>query len=173
MSKTWFCSDHHLGHANIIKFLNKDGQRIRPFDSVQEHDETIIERHNSLVRPEDRVYFMGDVSMKRKDIELVRRMNGRKKLIKGNHDIFKLKDYVPYFEDILSYRVYPEHGIIFSHIPVHKQQLLHRFKFNGHGHLHQNLIEDDQYINLCLEHTNFYPVDMEEILERIGYIKNG
>lgn len=189
---TWFCSDHHLGHANIIKFTDRPGGKlIRPFASVEEHDETIISNHNALVSPKDRVYFMGDVAINKKFLHMVGRMNGRKKLIKGNHDIFALKDYTPYFEDIVACRVYPDHDLIVSHIPVHPGQLEHRFKWNAHGHLHINLVRrqelimeecgyasteideiDNRYINLCLEHTNFKPVSMDELLAKMGKEKN-
>lgn len=175
MSNTWFISDPHFGQRNIIKFTDKEGNRIRPFDSVEEHDETIIERVNAKVKPEDRLYVMGDVAMGRKSIHTVSRLNGRKKLIKGNHDIFKLEDYTPHFDDISSYRIYPDSGIIVSHIPVHPSQLEHRFKFNAHGHTHQNLVYtihkdkstttlDQRYINLCLEHTDFGPVSYDELV---------
>ncbi len=167
MSKTWLCSDHHLGHSNIIKFMDDKGNRIRPFSSIEEHDETIIANHNALVSPQDRVYFMGDVVIRRSSLPLISRMNGRKKLIKGNHDIFKLRDYQEYFEDILSYRIYPDSGIIVSHIPVHPSNLERRFKLNLHGHTHINVLEDTRYKNLCLEHTDFKPVNLQEILDNV------
>lgn len=75
-----------MGHRNIITFKDDDGKLIRPFSSIEEHDETIIENHNKLVKPEDRVYFMGDIAIGRQHIQKIGRMNGRKKLIKGNHD---------------------------------------------------------------------------------------
>jgi calcineurin-like phosphoesterase family protein len=175
MSKTWFCSDHHFGHANILNFVNNEGKIFRPFKDIDEHDEMIIKWHNELVSPSDRVYIMGDLAINKKSIPKVARLNGRKKLIKGNHDIFKLKDYLPYFDDIVSYRVYPEHGIIVSHIPVHECQLERRFKFNFHGHLHDNIVldmktkhPDKRYINLCLEKTNFRPVEMNDLLIKLG-----
>lgn len=177
MVKTWFISDTHFGHNNITKFTDKNGERIRPFDTVEEHDETIIANHNALVKPEDRVYVMGDVAIGRRHISSVGRLNGRKKLIKGNHDIFKLADYVPYFEDISSYRVYPDSGIIISHIPVHTCQLENRFKINVHGHLHSNIvmgsgkyhpmIPDPRYINVCLEHTKMKPICYDELLAKV------
>jgi calcineurin-like phosphoesterase family protein len=189
--KTWFVSDTHFGHANIITFTNKDGSLVRPFSSIEEHDETIVENWNKVIKPEDRVYHLGDVVINRKHLPILDRLNGKKKLIKGNHDIFRLGDYAPYFEDILAYRIYPSHGIVCSHIPIHECHLEERWKVNCHGHLHQNLvtrslqqvtmgntplwpphflepINDKRYINLCMEHTNYSPVSLDEILERIN-----
>ena len=197
MTNTWFCSDHHFGQASIITFKDKEGELIRPFSSIEEHDETIISNHNALVRPNDRVYVMGDICIHRRNIPMIGRLNGRKKLLRGNHDCFRLKDYAPYFDDIDAYRMYPEQGIIVSHIPIHPSQLEWRFKFNVHGHLHSNIVTKDvpkvveidcrggpfydiahevvpdtRYINLCLEHTDFKPVSSDEICEKIGWEKN-
>jgi len=86
---------------------------------------------------------MGDICIHRRNIPMIGRLNGRKKLLRGNHDCFRLKDYAPYFDDIDAYRIYPEQGIIVSHIPVHTCQLERRFKFNVHGHLHSNIVTKD------------------------------
>ena len=110
---------------------------------------------------------MGDVVMNRKYLSLVARMNGRKTLLMGNHDIFKVSDYTPFFEDIKSYRIYPNLKLIVSHIPVHTGQLDHRFKFNAHGHIHANLIDDPRYINLCVEHTNFSPISLDDLIAKM------
>ena len=56
MKQDWFCSDWHLGHKNIIKLSN------RPFSSIEQHDETIINNYNKVVNREDNVYFLGDLA---------------------------------------------------------------------------------------------------------------
>ena len=180
MSNTWFVGDLHLGHEGMIRFTDKDGKKIRPFATVEEHDETLIQNINKCVNPQDRLYFLGDVVINRKYLPKLARLNGRKKLLCGNHDIFKLEDYTPYFEGIAAYRIYPKMGVIMSHIPIHPNQLEHRFKFNVHGHLHSNLVlggkhpltPDARYINICPEHTKFMPVSMDEIIDRIGFDKH-
>ncbi len=58
----WFISDTHFFHANILKFLNKQEQRIRPFQSLEEMHELMIERWNSVVKDRDYVYHLGDVT---------------------------------------------------------------------------------------------------------------
>ena len=180
MAGTFFIGDLHLGHEGMIRFVDKDGKKIRPFGSIQEHDEALIANINSLVKPEDRLYFLGDVVINRKHLPQIDRINGRKKLLYGNHDIFSYKDYAPYFDDMCAYRIYPKMSLIMSHIPVHPCQLEHRFKFNVHGHLHSNLVlggkhpmtPDERYINICPEHTGMMPVSMDDIIERIGYDKH-
>ena len=61
MSATWLISDPHFGHANICRFLNDDGSKLRPWDTPEEMDEVLVSNWNSVVRPKDRVYCLGDV----------------------------------------------------------------------------------------------------------------
>jgi len=110
------------------------------FDSIEERDEHLIKVWNERVSPKDTIYHLGDVSIPRKGLKQIDRLNGRKILIKGNHDIFKMDDYYPRFADIRSYKMLPKHGIICSHIPVHSGQLAYRFKWNIHGHTHGNIV---------------------------------
>lgn len=160
-------SDWHLGHAGMTGFLRPDGERLRPFSSIDEMHETLIERHNKLVHAKDRVYILGDVAIPRSALKLLDRFNGNKVLIRGNHDIFKIQDYLPYFADIRG--AFFRDGLIFTHIPVHPENLQGRYIGNVHGHLHCHRILDDnarpdeRYFNSCLEVNNFSPVALEDI----------
>lgn len=190
MRNAFFISDQHYGHSNMLEFFGDEAKtvKVRPqFSNVEEMDEEMVKRHNSVVGPKDRIYFLGDVCISRKAIHRVLpRLNGRKVLLKGNHDIFPLKDYTPYFEDIRAYKIYPEQGIICSHIPIHTSNLERRFKINIHGHLHTNFVKkefyvkrfqdgkwvdetpnDPRYINVCVENINYTPISLEEILNKI------
>jgi len=77
---TWFTSDTHFGHANIIRYSN------RPYDTTEEHDEALIANWNFSVQPNDEVYHLGDFSFGNKAMEILPRLNGIIHLIKGNHD---------------------------------------------------------------------------------------
>lgn len=165
--RTWVAADHHLGHANILNFKRDDGSPLRNFKSIEEHDETIIENHNKLVDKSDRVYILGDVVIYRRSRHLLGRLNGRLVLVKGNHDIFKIQDYLPYFDDIRSYVVQKDQDgnkVILSHIPIHPDSV-GQFGTNIHGHLHNGRVEDDRYICVSLEHTNFAPIQICEALK--------
>jgi len=170
MSSTFFCSDHHLGHEGSFKTLKApDGSPLRPFSGLEEMHEAMIDRHNATVGKNDRVYMMGDVAISRKYLPLISRFNGKKVLVRGNHDIFRLSDYTPYFEDIRACKVYPAHGIIVTHIPIHPSGLENRITINIHGHTHANNVtivgfDDPRYINLCVEKTNYTPVSLEDVL---------
>ena len=179
-------SDHHLGHTNSWeKFKREDGSPLRPFTSTEEMNETMIERHNAKVKEQDTVYFLGDVVINKKYLELVKRMNGRKILIRGNHDIFKDEDYREVgFEQIHGVRVFVDKFIL-SHIPLHPDCVSERFRVNVHGHLHANEIKmpwgvnadrneiiyadfpDPRYLCVCVEQIDFTPLHFDEVEERI------
>ena len=170
-------SDHHLGHTNSWeKFKLEDGSPLRPFSSNEEMNETMIERHNAKVKEQDTVYFLGDVVINKKYLELVKRMNGRKILIRGNHDIFGDELYYDAgFEQIHGVRVFVDKFIL-SHIPLHPDCVTERFRVNVHGHLHANqvmswqIIDEDpvykpdpRYLCVCVEQTNFTPLHFDEV----------
>ena len=161
MKEPWFISDTHLGHENIIQYCN------RPFTCADEMDEYMVDQWNKCVGKYDRVYHMGDVAINRKKLSILERLNGKKVLLKGNHDIFPLEDYLPYFEDIRAYKIMPAHGIIFSHIPISEYQFSARFKWNVHGHTHEFRLPDERYFNACVEWTRYKPIRLGEILEQL------
>lgn len=182
--KTFFTSDLHFGHHNIIAF---DG---RPFDSIDEMDSELIRRWNAKVGKGDLVYILGDLIWKSANpTKLVRSLNGQKILIKGNHDqwfhtvetktlLSEIKDY----DDII---VILDSGeikrCILSHYPIHF--------YNGHyhgaimlyGHVHRSLEYDltKDYAKWLNDHEcsvemynvgtmcwNYEPVTLDEILEK-------
>lgn len=77
---TWYTSDQHFGHANIINLCH------RPFADVDEMNAALVDRWNSVVQPGDRVWVLGDVALTPKALGPVAQLNGRKVLIAGNHD---------------------------------------------------------------------------------------
>ena len=182
MPSVFLTSDTHFGHVNICKFTNYDGSPVRPWDSVEEMDEEMVKRWNDTVGPKDKVYHLGDVVINRKSLQILDRLNGDKVLIKGNHDIFPLKDYVKYFRDIRAYHVM--NGCILSHIPVHKESIA-RFGTNIHGHTHGNRVRklrgvnvktgellysdviDPDYFCVCVEQTDYRPISFEDVLQKI------
>lgn len=169
MPSVWLVSDTHFSHAGVCRFLRADGSKLRPWDSVEEMDEEMVELWNETVKPNDKVYHLGDVAINRRGLDVLNRLNGDKVLIKGNHDIFKLHDYTRHFRDIRAYHVMDK--LMLSHIPIHPQQQ-GRFRGNIHGHLHSNLVldkwgnPDPFYANVCVEHTGFKPILFEEVRAR-------
>jgi calcineurin-like phosphoesterase family protein len=179
MPAVFLVSDTHFGHVGVCKFLRNDGvTKLRPWDSPEEMDEEMVKRWNERVRPNDKVYHLGDVVINRRALKTLERLNGDKVLIKGNHDIFRLEEYTPYFRDVRGYHVM--NGMILSHIPVHESSL-YRFGTNIHGHLHANRVMkpspsrwfpnqeviDPRYHCVCVEQTDFAPILFEDVIKRI------
>jgi calcineurin-like phosphoesterase family protein len=177
MPAVFLVSDTHFGHAGVCRFTRNDGvTKLRPWDSADEMDEAMVERWNERVRPNDKVYHLGDVVMSRKSLAIMRRLNGDKVLIRGNHDIFKDTDYREHFRELRAYHVM--NGMILSHIPIHSESL-GRFGVNIHGHLHANRvmllgfngkitdIVDTRYHCVCVEQTDFAPILFEDVIKRI------
>lgn len=184
MSDTWFISDPHFGHASMLKFLRQDGALLRPqFANVDEMDDFIITQHNSVVKPDDKVYILGDIAMKKRFLEKVLKLNGRKRIILGNHDIFGYKEYARYFGEVYHMRTLPGEGILMTHIPIHIQSVK-RGWVNVHGHLHAQIVAQDQqmiegtladqhpkYYSVCVEQHNYTPVNMDIIRDKVKALK--
>lgn len=164
-------SDPHYWHRNITTFINDDGTKMRPWDDVEEMNEALVANHNSVVKPTDKVYFLGDIAFKSKYLEILHRLNGKKVLIKGNHDNLKLKDYLPYFYDIRS--CHPMDNFLLTHIPIHPSSLS-RWKGNIHGHLHSYRVKkedgsiDERYLCVSVEQTDFKPISFEDAKKRFN-----
>lgn len=178
----WFISDTHFNHKNIIKFTKPDGSPIRPgflsrktnkfvsFTDINQHNEMLADNWNSTIAPHDKVYHVGDFG----DIEFVKRLNGKKRLILGNHDS-RIDKYqlVKYFEHVIVSRVFATEfvrPIIVTHFPLHKDERGNAPRYvNVHGHIHEKTIYDSNghpdpwYINVSIEQTNCYPIHWDEV----------
>jgi len=176
MPNIFFASDHHFHHKNILTFKDQDQTPLRVFDDVDHMNEHMVCCHNNVVKPTDKVYFLGDVSMSRnaKGLEILRRMNGEKILIKGNHDLCSLGQYLTYFKDVRGSHQFD--GMILTHIPIHPESLA-RWGVNVHGHLHNNTVmirgfagkpvePDSRYFNVSMERINYTPISLEEVKKR-------
>lgn len=179
MSNTFIIADTHFGHANSLNFFKRDGSKLRDFSCVEEMDQHMIDRWNSVVRPQDKVIHLGDVVINKKYLKTLDLLNGQKKLIMGNHDLWDIKILQQYFYDIKAYRIFD--GCIMSHIPVHTSSL-ERFKVNVHGHLHSEevyrtvsqssvirtesvTVPDYRYLCCSVEqsHINYTPIAWEDV----------
>ena len=173
MPNVFLVSDTHFGHLGVCKFTRNDGvTKLRPWDNPEDMDEEMVKRWNETVRPNDKVYHLGDVVINRKALGIMRRLNGDKVLIRGNHDIFRDEEYREHFRELRAYHVM--NGMILSHIPIHSESL-GRFGVNIHGHLHANRVMtgiknskiDVRYHCVCVEQTNFAPISFEDVIKRI------
>ena len=168
MINCWLTSDNHFCHDKAYTFLKPDGTKMRPFSNAEEGDAFMVEQWNKLVKPKDRIYVLGDVAIKRSGLKILEQLNGRKVLVRGNHDIFKLKDYAEHFDDIRG--CFYHHEFMMSHIPLHPELFEQRFKGNIHGHLHCHNVRladgslDRRYFNVSVEQNNFAPFHWDEAM---------
>jgi calcineurin-like phosphoesterase family protein len=125
--------------------------------------------HNAVVRPKDKVYFLGDVTMHKsaRSLDILAKLNGEKILIKGNHDTCKIAAYMQHFKDIRA--VHSVDKIVLTHVPVHPESLS-RWRGNVHGHLHSRevllplaKIPDKRYFNVSVERINYTPISLDEV----------
>ena len=172
----YFTSDLHLGHANIIKLCR------RPFETVEEMDERIIENWNKRVKKNDTVYLLGDVVWDKKKVDYyMERLLGKKILLVGNHDSpwAKREEYRRHFEAVEKYLEVSLNGrpVTMCHYPMlewkaSREELPEKQGYHIHGHIHNRISEE--YIQLYLhpaalnagvDLNGFAPVDFESLIE--------
>lgn len=143
MGNTWFVSDTHFGHKNIIKYSN------RPFNSVEEMDALMIQNWNKLVKPNDTVYHLGDFAFGKFEFvrDVIRELNGKKHLILGNHDKI-IREYtsilagaMSLLEGVCEYREVNVPGtlIVLAHYGHRVWNKSHRGSIHLYGHSHGTL----------------------------------
>jgi len=163
MAEKWFISDTHFCHENIIRYCG------RPFANAELMNTYMIKTWNERVAPSDKVYHLGDVACgyggNEKALSFLHALNGKKRLIVGNHDNLKSPTLHKVFDKIELWYGNKDWGFTCSHIPLPIAHLR-----DGdvcvHGHTHNNWVEG-RYINVCVENTMYAPYHIEEIFKEI------
>jgi calcineurin-like phosphoesterase family protein len=169
MSTVRFIADLHLGHRNMATR--------RGFSTVEEHDEHIIAKWNSVVSKRDTTYILGDVTMEKEEpYYLLDRLNGIKHVILGNHDrrqdVRYLLERVESVAGMVQYK-----GVMLTHCPIHPMELDYRFKYNIHGHIHDAVVTkqeyewgylldptpDERYCCVSCERVDYLPKTLKEL----------
>lgn len=163
MRNTWFISDTHFGHRNIITYCRPQ------FQSLDEMEETIIENWNKTVRHDDLVYHLGDFAWKSADAERVRpKLNGSIRLVVGNHDDIVGYSKAGLFQRVDMWRQFRDLNFTASHVPLRFDQLRHS-TFNLHGHVHGNCEGLEPFHrDMSVESIGFTPVHIDEIAAWAG-----
>lgn len=167
----YMTADPHFSHYNIIKYEK------RPFENTDEMDNVMMEKWNKRVKEEDTIIMLGDFCFKRPEgiKELLSRLNGKKKIIRGNHDLHmtNTKWLSLGFDEALTkgksseaYYLLEKDGyqVALSHYPLENCPY-----FNVHGHVHSKIEGIDQSNHYCIsvEWTDYAPVSWEEIKKEI------
>lgn len=169
MSDIWVISDTHFGHRNIIEYCD------RPFKNTMQMNMAIRDNWNSVVKDGDIVYHLGDVYMgwnEPQDIgQFLASLRGRKRLVLGNHDVGKDVVLHKAFQKIMVWRMFPEFGILLTHVPVHHSTLnrgpiedpMAKRLRNVHGHIHEKPSPSMDHRNVSVEQINYRPINIEEL----------
>jgi len=167
----FFTADQHFGHENIVRYCG------RPFKNAHQMDKVLIERYNAVVAPTDTCYFLGDFSMSGNPEVIekyVRKLNGTKILILGNHDRLKPFTYVDIgFQSVhtavdvlLSSLVYIKTEVRCVHDPAPAcSTRYHRHWLVGHVHgLFKNL-DRGRVTNVGVDVWDFTPVSQDQLYD--------
>lgn len=158
MLKTFFFSDPHFGHYNIIEY-----QR-RPFRTSDEMDAAMIENWNRVVAKRDQVFLLGDVSMRpfEQTCEILNALNGKITLVLGNHDKRGKMEKTGRFELVSPYPILFDEFFLLSHEPIFVNE---QCPFcNVHGHTHLNRFANTLlHVNVSAECIDYTPIAYEEI----------
>lgn len=166
MSNVFFTSDWHVGHRNILQYSN------RPFPSVEDMNEALVENHNRVVKSGDRVYHLGDFCLGSEELAVstVKRLNGQKFLVFGNHDKHLRKS-----ERFLSQWIWArdltqvevgDQKIILCHFAMRSWNQSHRGSWQLYGHSHGSLPDDPHALSLDVgvdAGWNYIPAAYEDV----------
>ena len=167
----YIIGDPHFWHKNIINYCN------RPFTTVEEMNETLIRNWNKVVGKQDIVYILGDFALCGKDkiIEVAQRLNGRKRLILGNHDNASIETYKSVFEYVYNHSIILDDFYIFSHYPQTYIQESGLYA-NIFAHVHDNpAYTDHSARTFCVsaERIDYTPILFEGIKEVMKVYEDG
>jgi calcineurin-like phosphoesterase family protein len=172
-NKIWFTSDLHFWHKNICKYCN------RPFDSVEQMNDTIIEKWNSIVKWDDTVFILGDLGFCgiEKLRPLIAQLNGNLIVIQGNHDPNKVINAL--LEENLIHESHkllhvivegdeecPNQELALCHFPMIDWYNKERGAWMIHGHQHQ-LPETPscsvKHWDVGLDKNNMQPISFDQL----------
>ena len=192
MSKIFFTSDEHYGHFNILQY------DARPFTDLREMEETMVERHNSIVGEDDVTYHLGDFSWRPDQMKFILdKLNGRHILITGNHDRCShvkpkgkekwTRYYIESgFSEITSYIITDFPGLgrcMMSHFPlltVESEKFKDRYvnfrvkdlmgcKWLIHGHVHKMWVQRRHEINVGCQVRGYSPILLEQLVASVDF----
>jgi len=169
----WITSDTHFCHDNIIQYCG------RPFGNAELMNEALVENWNSVIKPGDKVYHLGDVAIGKGYTDelpsIMGKLHGSKRLIVGNHDDIPYLSKGGWFKKVMLWRVFTEYNLLLTHVPVHPSSIHERIVVNGgvnvHGHIHTHESPDGPYINVCVEKTNYTPIHLEDIVAQCNKLR--
>lgn len=170
----YFTADLHLNHENVIKHSN------RPFSNLEDMDDGICFRWNSVVKRCDTVYCLGDFALSwgKRSVEridtLLARLNGSKHLIVGNHDraeVTRNKRWqtVEHYKEIkVDTGDVHKQRIVMCHYAMRTWNQMHRGSIMLHGHSHGNLSDiGGRIMDVGVDCHDYRPISLETVLDKM------
>ena len=166
----WFSSDHHFNHKRILEYCADT----RPYTNIEEMNSIYIDNWNSVVKPSDTVYYLGDFVMGgvEEAVAFATALNGRIYFIEGNHDsrwYGKIKNFEylpPIYELKHNKQLY-----VLSHYPLRAWNKSFHGSYSVYGHEHGKMPPHGLSFDIGVDCWNGYPVSIEEVNERMESIK--
>lgn len=167
----YFSSDHHFFHNNVLQYCG------RPFSSVEEMNEKLIENYNKIVTSKDQVYFLGDFSFGNKEEtnKIIRRLNGNKFLILGNHDKQNYKEF-GWIKNY--YELYVDNQcIVLNHYAQRTWNKAYHGSWHLFGHSHGKLEPFGKSVDVGVDsdwitnYKEYRPFSFDEIKTFMGNVK--
>ena len=157
-AKVRFISDLHHGHKNILNFAGQ----FRGGHDVVSHSEWLVDQWNSVVKPKDTTWVLGDICFDKAFGKYLAQLEGSVRLVLGNHDK-NWEQWVRSFKNVYSVHgaaMYKDFWV--THIPIHPCEMRNR-KGNIHGHVHNTILADARYFPVCVEQCYGVPIEFDEI----------
>lgn len=160
----WFTSDEHYGHRNILKYSK------RPFQSIDEHDETIMSNHNSVVGKNDTTIHAGDLTLISNKERVYKKYIKR---LKGNH-IFLIGSHDYWLKGTNKKHIWEKkingNYIVVCHYAMLTWPRSHYGSWQLYGHSHGGLSTKSPVImgkqhDIGVDNNNYYPVSYDQIVE--------
>jgi calcineurin-like phosphoesterase family protein len=158
----YFTSDHHFGHSAARTFYR------RPFSSVAEMDQAMMDRWNAVISPEDEVWHLGDFAVHQsaeRVAHLLATLHGRKHLVVGNNDDAvvtgrtRCRSVQPYAELQVDGK-----KLVLCHYPFRSWRDMGKGSVNLHGHSHGRLKALPRQFDVGVEGQDLRPVRLADIL---------
>lgn len=166
MNNIWFTADTHYGHRNIIDYCN------RPFSTTQEMNEAMITNWNSVVRPNDDIYHLGDFAFGIVE-NYLNLLNGRIHLIIGSHDKGTwqcrnmFRDYIPLLETNID-----NQSIVLCHYAMRSWHKSHYNSWHLYGHHHGRLKPYGKSFDCGVDTNNFFPYSWEQVKQKMATLED-
>lgn len=164
MQQLWFISDLHLGHIHALKSRSR-------FQTVEQHDQHIVDSILSTVTKHDTLWVLGDVILHSDSMKYLKQISdnvGHLKIVLGNHDgerkVAPTLVELSTVARLYTYTVVGKYDeFLLSHVPLDPSNMQHRQKWNIHGHYHNGYEPTPHHINVSCEKLDYKPISMNNI----------